>query len=262
MSNTQTTNGVVGLAIGSGNGAINVFGGSVTTAIAGNTSTILVTNGAVGEARGNDSSEINVSGGTVTTLNANNDNSVDLRPGARVTTFNNAANNTIDSDTVTTVNGFAGSVTNIISGGTVTAANSNGTVNISGGAIADFSNAGNAIITNGDITNGIFMENGSASVNFVGTGLAYAYTGYGLNNSYGYYADAFTITGAFGGVPKTYNLFIRNDNGSGGAATANSAPRQFLFNGAAPAVVPEAGTLALLLPALGVLGAVVVRRRK
>jgi len=34
-----------------------------------------------------------------------------------------------------------------------------------------------------------------------------------------------------------------------GATTPNSAPRQFTFNGAAVAV-PEAGTLALLLPAL------------
>ena len=38
-------------------------------------------------------------------------------------------------------------------------------------------------------------------------------------------------------------------------------PRQVTFNGAA--VVPEAGSLTLLLPVLGVLGAMVaVRRRK
>lgn len=96
-------------------------------------------------------------------------------------------------------------------------------------------------------------------MNFVGAGLSFAYSGYGNDNPYFTYADLFKVSGSFGGTAKTYDLYIRN--ASGGSGTANAAPRGFLFNAGAPVVVPESGTLAFALPALGMIGAVLRRRR-
>ena len=118
----------------------------------------------------------------------------------------------------------------------------------------------------GALANGFFLESPTATVNFVGTGLLFAYQSYGSNNPYSTFADFFQISGTIGGAARTYDLYIRNAVGKNQATTPKSAARQFTFNGAAPVnpvVVPEAGTVALLLPALGILGTVVaVRRRK
>jgi hypothetical protein len=69
------------------------------------------------------------------------------------------------------------------------------------------------------------------------------------------------VSGTVGGVSATYRVGLTRQ---GEDETPNAAPRQFLFNGAAPnaVTVPEANSLALVLPALGMVGAVVIRRRK
>lgn len=112
-------------------------------------------------------------------------------------------------------------------------------------------------ISGGVLTNGFILVNSTAKANFVGTGLSFTYQSYDKNNPYDYFSDFFKITGTIGGVMRTVNLYVGNQSGASG--TPNSTPRQFTFNGAA--VVPEGGTLALLLPALGV-ALVAVRKRK
>ena len=123
-------------------------------------------------------------------------------------------------------------------------------------------NASTLNISGGTLTNGLELFDSTAKANFVGTGFSYVYVGYGDNTFYGAYCDQFTISGFFAGASKSYQLYIKSGDGSGNGTTPNSAPRQFTFNGAAPAVVPEAGTLALLVPAFGVALAFVARRRR
>ena len=113
-------------------------------------------------------------------------------------------------------------------------------------------------ISGGKVTLGVVLGGTTAKVNFVGTDLSYFYSGYSQYDAYGTYVDLFMVSGTIGNVANTTSLYIRNAAGAGGSA--NSTPRQFTFNGVAPTVVPELGTLALLLPALGLVG-IVARRR-
>ena len=71
----------------------------------------------------------------------------------------------------------------------------------------------------------------------------------------------FSITSGF--VPGVNTLEARVTNSPGATGTHSAGPVGFraAISGATATVAPEAGTLALLLPALGVLGAVVARRR-
>ena len=149
-----------------------------------------------------------------------------------------------------------------ISGGSVGDAYgfNSGTVNISGGTVNNTTafNSSAFRISGGTLTSGVHLYGTSATANFVGTGLGFAYQSSGTNNQYGEFADFFNVTGTIGGVAKTIGVTIYNQG------SANSAARQFTFNGAAPTpvVVPEAGTLALFGAGLAVFGAVIVRQRK
>lgn len=151
------------------------------------------------------------------------------------------------SDGTSTLNISGGSVNNV-------AVRENSTANFSGGVVnlvyCEQSSTTN--ISSGTFMSGFGLNSSTASVNFVGTGLSFAYQSSG-SSMYSGYADFFKVSGTVGGATNTYDLYIRNTNG-----VPNSTPRQFRFNGAAVAV-PEAGSLALLLPAMGILGAVVAR---
>ena len=157
-----------------------------------------------------------------------------------------------------------------ITGGTVAnlSGGASGTTNISGGTVtqATGDNSSTTNVSGGMLTNGVELINPAATVNFVGSGLTYTFSGYGNTNPYNNYADKFTVSGFFAGAGAltSYQLYVQNPNGTA-STPANSAPRQFTFNGAAPnaAVVPEAASLALLvLPVAAVLGLGIARRRK
>lgn len=274
--NSSTINmsgGSVTYAEGFNNSTINISGGNMEAAYGFNNSTVNISGGSVYAAIGNNTSTVNISGGNIELAQC-------LGPGPG--TMN------ISGGSVANVDGTFNSIVNI-SGGIVDAANAtdtstinisggsvtnaygfnNSTLNISGGSVnyAEGFNNSTTNISGGTLTNGFLLFDTAAKVNFVGTGLSLAYIGYGSNIPYGttmfpLYADFFQVSGTIGGLARTYDLYIRNDNGFGVAGTPNGTVRQFTFNGAAPTVVPEANTFALALPALAIVGAVLVRRRK
>jgi len=144
-------------------------------------------------------------------------------------------------------------------GKTITPNTTGSTTSVSGGSFASIDGTTSVFnFTGGIFTKGIMLRN-LAEANFIGMGLSFAYMDYGNTNPYNTYADSFKVTGIIGGVPNTsYNLYLANAAGSGG--TGDDSQRQFGF--VPPVSVPEAGSLVLILPALGVLGAVVVARRR
>ena len=194
----------------------------------------------------------------VANLNVVTGGNVSLAVGYNSSTLN------ISDGNVNLAVGFDTSTLNI-SGGSVndTRGFNTSTLNISGGSVtsATGSNTSTTNISGGTLPNGFLLSDTTATVNFIGTGLSFAYQSYNNNNSYNEYADFFQVSGIIGGVTKSYDLYIRNDNGHGGPATPNSAARDFTFNGGMPVMVPEGGTFALILPAFALLGAV-VRRKK
>ena len=164
--------------------------------------------------------------------------------------FNNSAIN-VTGGSVTYDSGYDTTTLNI-SGGAVT--NASGfdasTTNLSGGNVVNAYGYGTSImnISGGNVANGSLLISADAVVNFVGTGLSYAYSGYNYNNPYDYYADTFIISGSFAGASHSYAIYLYKQKTPG--VSADGTPRQFTFNGAA--VVPEAGTLAFVLPALAI----------
>ena len=208
---------------------VNISDGSVSYAFAYNTSTINISGGSVGYAFAYNTSTTNISGGSVGYVTAYSTNTVNISNGS-----------------VNYANAYDTSTTNI-SGGSVGYAigRNTSTTNISGGTL----------------TNGFLLNHTTATVNFIGTSLTGAYQSYGYNSPYNTYADFFQVSGIIGGTPTTYDLYIRNENGSRGPTTPNRAARGFTFNGGMPVIVPEMGTLALLLPSLTLLG-MVARRKK
>ena len=157
-----------------------------------------------------------------------------------------------NSNTMTISGGIVGSAsgyntsTTTISGGSVQLAygGDTSTTNINGGSVhyATGYNTSTMNLSGGTLLSGLFLTD-SAQANFIGTGLSYAYSGYGYNSTYFAYADAFTISGTFAGASQSYQLYVRNPDGASG--TTNSTPRQFAFNGQSVTAVPEARTLAL-----------------
>lgn len=249
-----TANLVSGASISSAfiynSSTINQSGGNVSNQISAyDTSTLNLSNGSIGFLNGYDSSTFNISGGSVFGLNTYDSNTANISAGRvnAATSYGSSTINITGGD-VQGIGNYGGSTVNI-SGG-----NSNdafiyetGTINISGGSFRD----------------GIVIWGPGGNANFIGTGLSFAYNGYNNTaNLYGFYTDNFTITGTVGGLLTSYNLFLRNPEGASG--TPNSTARSFTFNGVAPvaAAVPEVGTFALALPALGMVGAVAIWRRK
>ena len=141
----------------------------------------VVNNGIVNYAFNNSISTINVSGGLVYIAYAND-----------------ASTNNVSGGTVIQSVGLKTSTTNI-SGGTITLAFGleESMINISGGTMS----------------NGILLASTTATADFTGTGLSFAYQSYGNNNPYSTYADFFKVSGNIGGSAKTYDLYIRNDDG-------------------------------------------------
>ncbi len=229
-----TTGAVVENARGYNSNTINMDAGRVDNAGVSSTARLNLIGGSIASMTGNNNTALSIGGGTVQS----------------VTVSNNATLN--------------------ISGGTTSFANGLGTsrMSISGGFVQNviLSNSANVDISGGTVFNGVMLNSATATANIVGTGLSFAYIGYSNSNPYGVYADLFRISGTFGGGGNrlgdgtAYDVYIRNPANASG--TPNAAPRQFSFNGAPPVVVPESGTVALLLPALGVVGVLAARRRK
>ena len=100
---------------------------------------------------------------------------------------------------------------------------------------------------------GVFLYDTGARANIFGTGLVATYVGLADNR------DTFNVTGALqNGTVYTSSaplpVSIRNETGK-----SNNVQRQFTLNN--PAVVPEAGTLGLILPVIGMIGTL-IRRKK
>ena len=241
--NTSTVNisgGSMTDAYGTDTSTVNISGGSVTYAGSAGSSTMNISGGSIGSATGFDTGTINVSGGDFYFTNSNDLSSINISGGS-----------------VTDANSYNSSTINISGGSVFRAyAHSNSTTNISGGSVSftEGKESSSININGGTLTNGILLRDTTATVNFVGTGLSFMYQSFGNNNPFQEFSDRFAVSGTIGGATTTYDLYIRNQSGMG-----NSTPRQFNF--VAPVVVPEAGTFALVLPALGLLSAALVRRR-
>ena len=216
------TGGSVYSAAAYDSAATTISGGTVTAAVGFNATVTTVSGGTVGQIQGYNASTTAINGGAISQIAANN---------ASITTIT------------------AGVV------GSLTVAD-NSTATITGGTLTNAygQNASTTVVRGGALPNGLILFD-SAQADFVGSGLSYAYIGFGTGNPYHDYADAFTVSGTFGGATALYSLYLYNQNG-----IANTAPRQFALNGVVVAV-PEAGTLALILPALGVAGAGIAAHR-
>jgi len=214
---------------------VNVFGNH----------NVAISGGDVSVVAGHDDSTTGISGGSIVAISGYNASTTNISGGYMYYDY-----------------GYNTNVTNI-SGGTVSQAEiyNSSTLNIRGGTV-DYAFGFDTTTTNmsgGSISKYILLTSTTSTVNFVGTGLSFAYQGYGTFSPFVNYADQFRVTGIIGGVPSSVNVYLSNAARENGKA--NSTQRQFTFS--APVVVPEAGSLALLLPALGVLGAfVAVRRQK
>lgn len=232
--------------------AFNTLAGTVTLTVA---SGAIITNSANGTIQGSatyfglyefGSHHTNITGGGVHNNNGYNNSTTNITGGSVYYAGSNDTSTTnISGGTVASAFGFNNGTTNI-SAGTVSLGYGYGssTTNISGGALS----------------NGFFLSDPTATLNFVGTGLSSAYQSYSNTNPYSHFSDFFKVSGTIGGVATSYDVYIRNDNGSNGAAPQNTAPRQFTFNGAS--VVPEVASLTLLaLPTIGVLALRIARRR-
>ena len=227
-------------------GTINISGGNVTSSAACvNASTINISGGDVNHASSLNTSTVNISGGNVTSAGSTDTGTLNISGG-------NVGS--VQANGLVPVN---------ISGGNVNEAHANtfSGINISGGSVfRAYGESDSAFtVSGGTVTEGIYLL-GTSTVDFVGTDLSFAYQSYNFYADFGTYADFFTVTGTIGGVPNaTYNVFIENADQFQQPQPPNTKPHQFTFNGLA--VVPEPGTLALALPALGI-GAILIRRRK
>ena len=241
-STTSITGGTVTTFEGFQNSVATITGGSVNRAVAFLESTVNVGAGStVRTVTSGDSGTVNITGGDTTDAFAFRTSTLNIGGGnvtGNVANFNAA-----------TVN---------ISGGIVRRADGNGSgvMHISGGTVESLFGFSSSItrISGGALTKGVLLFNTTATANFVGAGLTSVYQGYGNSNPYTTFADFFQVSGTFNGVPKTYDLYIRNTTGTG-----NGTPRQFAF--ASFVVVPESGTFALVLPVLAIVCVSVARRR-
>lgn len=228
--NTSTTNisgGTVGFATGLGASTINITGGSVGTAISMESSTVNISVGSFNSGSAYNASTMNISGGSFDSIENRDVSTINFSGGNAAFSF-----------------GYETSTTNI-SGGNITKAYgaANSTTNISGSTLTD----------------GFLLYDPTATVNFLGTEMSFAYQSYGNNNPYNMftptYADFFKVSGIFSGEARTYDLYIRNLAGASG--TSNPTQRQFNL-----IIVPEASTFALALPALAMVGTVVIAKRR
>lgn len=202
------------------------------------------------------------SSGSVNTAVAYNTSTMNISGGTNYTEVNNASVLNINGGNATRTRGNDTSTLNIVDGVVGFAFGFNTSrLNISGGSVALAYGYDNSSwnISGGSVTLGFVLGGTTANVNFVGADLSYVYSGYGRYDANDRYADLFKVSGVIGGAAKTTNIYIENAEGRGGVA--NSTPRQFTFNGVAPVAVPEAGTLAFVLPALALVGGFVLTRR-
>ena len=187
---------------------------------------------------------------------------LNVRTGANVyvaaAAFNTSTTN-VSGGRLLRVYGYDASTTNI-TGGTITGTAIGfqaSTINISGGSVSDAigSYTSTFNISGGTVPNGLELGTATATARFVGAGLSCAYDGYRfVAPPTGIYADTFTISGTFGGVSRSYDLYIYNPNGASG--TPNGTQRQFdLVN------VPEADTPALAGVGMIAAGAARARRK-
>ncbi len=192
----------------------------------------------------------NINGGNINNL-FGEDNSITAITAGNITeaTFSNNANVTMNNDGAAINSLFLGTA------GTTQAP----TANISGGVFTLMTLTANSVatITGGIVPtvplSGVFLYDTGARANIFGTGLVATYVGLADNR------DTFNVTGALqNGTVYTSSaplpVSIRNETGK-----SNNVQRQFTLNN--PAVVPEAGTLGLILPVIGMIGTL-IRRKK
>ena len=236
--------GSVGAASGYDTSAVTINGGSVTFVTANNNATVAIAGGSVNNAFGNDFGATTISGGTVGTASFNNNSVLTIAGGAVTTAVgNDSATLNIMDGTVSEADALNASTLNV-SGGTITDlfAFDTAAVNLSGGSVG------------GDT---IYRESDTATLNFFGRNpVVYANptNGTDANGNPGVFYDA-AWTQPDGTVDNT-KIF------DAGGSAANAAPRGTTYTFRTAASVPEPGSPYLLLPALGVLGAVRFRRRK
>ena len=121
-----------------------------------------------------------------------------------------------------------------ISGGVVTLAcvYDASHLTISGGSLwrVAAGDASRLTVAGGSVSIGLQVI-GSATADFVGTGLTYSYTGYKRDEL----SDHFLVSGTFNGAHQSYLLRVTDAPAN---AKANPKPRRFTFNGKAPVAAP------------------------
>lgn len=219
-----------------GNHRLFISGGNVADVNSYDTGRLYITRGSVTNAASEDASTMIISGGSVTNADSYGASTMMVGGFSDVDEVRARENSTMFIDSgqgsIKSAEGFESSTTRIRSGRV--------------------------------LTHGLYLTCSTAKADIIGLDLSYKYMDYGTSQYYKGYSDRFAVTGKIGDFRsyrnievKTVYLYINNTDG-----VANSTARQFTFNGRTPvaAVAPKLPPLALLLPGLGLLGAVIVRR--
>lgn len=215
-SRTRITSGTVTYAKDFDTSRTTISGGNVTYALGSGASVTTITDGTVGYVFDADASTATISGGNVYSVGSHNSN---------VTVITSrTVDALISSDAATAT----------ISGGSVAFATARDATKttVAGGTVDHAQASGTAAVTirGGTFTNGLMLE-GSATADFVGSGLRCAYKGHGSDNPYNVESDRFAVSGTFGGahpVFKSCDVYLASEG------AANTAPRRFTLNGAPP----------------------------
>ncbi|MBC8142056.1 MAG: hypothetical protein H7Y38_11520 [Armatimonadetes bacterium] len=236
---------------------VNVTGGSVDKIGSSQGSDINISGGNVGFISAGGA--LHISGGNVDSVNPSVDSTTNISGGniKQVAAMKYSIMN-ISGGNFNGVTSYEAAVVNI-SGGTIKYVSSQGykTIRITGGTVEYASGRKTAILaigggtvtsargmdesktimSGGVLPNGFELHTPQATLDIVGTNLSYIYKGYAKNKFYGADADCFAVTGTFGRVAKTINVYIRTTDWKNGGA--NGTARQFTFNGGAPVAANE-----------------------
>lgn len=222
---TVNIRGTVNFADNYDSGVTNIFGGSVTLARANNSSKINVSGGNHIHVDIGNQSLANISGGTVGVATAD---------GNSLLNISNGDINTVWAEFQSTTNITGGTVKHIY-------AIESSVVNISGGSIS---------------ANSIYQISDFATTNFFGLSIAYSGAAVGVAPVYGYPGVYYNVAWR-----RPDNVLINTRYFDVNGSVANATPQGVTFTLAA-VTVPEPGTLLLSLPVVGLVCAVVIRRRK
>jgi hypothetical protein len=230
------------------NGEINVRDASSLHVVAG---------GIVGSAYGYNSGTVTVSGGRVGTAWGYNASATNVSGGVAVTTFGlDDSTFHITGGTVGDAFGFGASTTNI-GGGDVSGiyGYENSTFNITGGAVWNVRGYENSVINiRGGILSSLRLY-GDSAVNLFGTGLSFSSAL--VYDNMGNPSTLYALSGALQDGQSVDGIGILNFGNYHSAGGGGNA-LTFRALSSPSAAAPEPGTIALLLPILGV----AIARRK